>query len=31
MNSTISTDDYFSRHTFTNVEFTGVYERIKLR
>jgi len=31
MNSTISTDDYFSRHTFTNVEFSGVYERIKLR
>ena len=31
MNSTISTDDYFSIHTFTNVEFSGVYERIKLR
>lgn len=31
MNSTIYTDDYFSRHTFTNVEFTGVFERIKLR
>jgi hypothetical protein len=31
MNSTIETDDYFSRHTFTNVEFSGVFERIKLR
>jgi hypothetical protein len=31
MNSTISTDDYFNHHTFTNVEFTGVFERIKLQ
>ena len=30
MNSTITTDDYFSRHTFTNVEFSGVFERIRL-
>ena len=31
MNSTIVTDNYFSHHTFTNVEFSGVYERIRLR
>ena len=31
MNSSITTDDYFSCHTFTNVEFTGVFERIKIR
>jgi len=31
MNSSITTDDYFSRHTFTNVEFTGVFERIRVR
>ena len=31
MNSTIKTDDYFNHHTFTNVEFSGVFERIKLR
>ena len=31
MNSTITTDDYFSHHTFTNVEFSGVFERIKLQ
>lgn len=31
MNSTINTDDYFNHHTFTNVEFTGVFERIKLQ
>lgn len=31
MNSSITTDDYFSRHTFANVEFTGVFERIRVR
>lgn len=30
MNSSISTDDYFHGHTFTNVEFSGVFERIRL-
>jgi hypothetical protein len=31
MNSIITTDDYFSQHTFANVEFTGVFERIRIR